>query len=190
MAELNRSVDWLHAEKAMSMAYSTMEDRKVALLRERIQMETQTGYNLFYYCGAVSQYIRYSVQILASVSMTVSLFRLDAVSAGAKLGLLGGTLLTVAVSILTAKQSGKLRNRFYASCVDSNILGDRLFDYMKGFDGVRFVRMPLGLPDKPAPWVLAAMVGGLIGAPLRPLGLALDEEPSDDQRSSTRDEAA
>ena len=43
MAELNRSVDWLHAEKAMSMAYSTMEDRKVALLRERIQMETQTG---------------------------------------------------------------------------------------------------------------------------------------------------
>ena len=141
MAELNRSVDWLHAEKAMSMAYSTMEDRKVALLRERIQMETQTGYNLFYYCGAVSQYIRYSVQILASVSMTVSLFRLDAVSAGAKLGLLGGTLLTVAVSILTAKQSGKLRNRFYASCVDSNILGDRLFDYMSDYSSGKDIRL-------------------------------------------------
>ena len=42
----------------------------------------------------------------------------------------------------------------------------------------------------PAPWVLAAMVGGLIGGPLRPLGLALDEEFPDDQTSSTRDEAA
>lgn len=139
--ELSRSVGWLHAEKAMSMAYSTMEDRKVALLRERIQKETQTGYNLFYYCAAVSQYIRYSVQILASVSMTVSLFRLNAVSVGAKLGLLGGTLLTVAASILTAKQSGKLRNRFYASCVDANILGDRLFDYMSDYSSGKDIRL-------------------------------------------------
>ena len=48
-AELDRLVDWQHAEKAMDLPYALIEDRKTALLRERIEMETQTGYNVYYY---------------------------------------------------------------------------------------------------------------------------------------------
>ena len=48
-AELDRLVDWKHAEKAMDLPYALIEDRKTALLRERIEMETQTGYNVYYY---------------------------------------------------------------------------------------------------------------------------------------------
>ena len=49
-AELDRLVDWKHAEKAMDLPYALIEDRKTALLRERIEMETQTGYNCVLLC--------------------------------------------------------------------------------------------------------------------------------------------
>ena len=66
-AELDRLVDWQHAEKAMDLPYALIEDRKTALLRERIEMETQTGYNVYYYAVTAGGLVRYAVQIAAAV---------------------------------------------------------------------------------------------------------------------------
>ena len=74
-AELDRLVDWQHAEKAMDLPYALIEDRKTALLRERIEMETQTGYNVYYYAVTAGGLVRYAVQIAAAVLLTFSLFR-------------------------------------------------------------------------------------------------------------------
>ena len=63
-AELDRLVDWKHAEKAMDLPYALIEDRKTALLRERIEMETQTGYNVYYYAVTAGGLVRYAVQSL------------------------------------------------------------------------------------------------------------------------------
>ena len=57
-AELDRLVDWQHAEKAMDLPYALIEDRKTALLRERIEMETQTGYNVYYYAVTAGGLVR------------------------------------------------------------------------------------------------------------------------------------
>lgn len=38
-----RTEEWQYAEKAMSMAYESIEDHNVSLLRKRIEMESQTG---------------------------------------------------------------------------------------------------------------------------------------------------
>ena len=65
-AELDRLVDWKHAEKAMDLPYALIEDRKTALLRERIEMETQTGYNVYYYAVTAGGLVRYAVQIAAA----------------------------------------------------------------------------------------------------------------------------
>ena len=92
-AELDRLVDWKHAEKAMDLPYALIEDRKTALLRERIEMETQTGYNVYYYAVTAGGLVRYAVQIAAAVLLTFSLFRPGLLSAGAKLALLAGIVL-------------------------------------------------------------------------------------------------
>ena len=47
MNEVYRNEGWQYAEKAMTLAYSSIEDHDVTLLRNRIQMESQTGYNLY-----------------------------------------------------------------------------------------------------------------------------------------------
>lgn len=123
-AELDRLVDWQHAEKAMDLPYALIEDRKTALLRERIEMETQTGYNVYYYAVTAGGLVRYAVQIAAAVLLTFSLFRPGLLSAGAKLALLAGIVLTAVVSVLTGRRYGRLRSEFFAGCVDDNIRGE------------------------------------------------------------------
>ena len=64
--EANCSYEWMHAEKAMALAYASIEDRKVSLLRERIQTETRMGWNVFYLDSCVEKFVRFGVQILLS----------------------------------------------------------------------------------------------------------------------------
>lgn len=56
----------------MDLPYALIEDRKTALLRERIEMETQTGYNVYYYAVTAGGLVRYAVQIAAAVLLTFS----------------------------------------------------------------------------------------------------------------------
>ena len=43
-----RAEAWMYSEKAMSMAYESVEDHDVQLLLERIKKETQTGFNWYF----------------------------------------------------------------------------------------------------------------------------------------------
>ena len=150
-AELDRLVDWKHAEKAMDLPYALIEDRKTALLRERIEMETQTGYNVYYYAVTAGGLVRYAVQIAAAVLLTFSLFRPGLLSAGAKLALLAGIVLTAVVSVMTGRRYGRLRSEFFAGCVDDNICGEKLYDYTSndssGMDIRLYGRLRAGAHD-------------------------------------------
>lgn len=104
----------MHAEKAMELTYSSIEDRNIALLRERIQSETQTGYNFFYFAGCMCRFVRSIVQIISSVSLTFSFFMVDSVSLWAKLALIGGIAVTTIISMFTTKKSSQLMNEFFS----------------------------------------------------------------------------
>lgn len=138
---LLRSDGWLHAEKAMSLAYSTIEDRQVALLQERIRKETQIGYGPNYLTTFIQVFIRYAVQIAASVSLTASFFTLSAIPLWARLAFVGGVLLTVAVNILTGRRASRILLDFYASCVKENIIFDKLSDYLSHYTSGKDIRL-------------------------------------------------
>lgn len=139
--EIYHSSEWMHAEKAMELAYSSIEDRNIALLRERIQSETQTGYNFFYFAGCMSRFVRNIVQIISSVSLTVSFFMVDSVSLWAKFALVGGIAVTMMVSMLTTKRSSQLMNEFFSSCVEENIRCDRYNQYITDYKSGKDVRL-------------------------------------------------
>ena len=139
--EIYHSSEWMHAEKAMELAYSSIEDRNIALLRERIQSETQTGYNFFYFAGCMSRFVRNIVQMISSVSLTVSFFMVDSVSLWAKFALVGGIAVTMMVSMLTTKRSSQLMNEFFSSCVEENIRCDRYNQYITDYKSGKDVRL-------------------------------------------------
>ncbi len=139
--EVNGALDWLHAEKAMSLAYSSIEDREVALLRERIKTETQTGYNLFFLIGCVESVIQYAVQILASISLTASFFMLASIPRWAKLALLGGVGLNVVLTVLVKRKSANLQTEYLSDAVPLNTQLEKFMQYLDHYTSGKDIRL-------------------------------------------------
>ncbi len=136
--EMNGSEQWLYAQKAMEMAYESIEDRKTILLLERIKKENQTGYNLWYLQVIIRVLILNVTRIAVSISMTASFFLLPKVSLFAKFGVIIGIGSITAYSLFATKKTAKLDLDMMDKCVDANILGGKLSeiydDYNFGMD--------------------------------------------------------
>jgi len=136
-----RNEDWKYSEKAMQMAYESIEDRDVANLCKRIKKEAQTGYDLYYAYHCVESLIHHMTKVILSFSLTISFFFLDSISLPAKLAFVGGMLLTIACGILTTWKAEKLNNRLFEANVDLNVMGGRYSDYLEDYSSGKDIRL-------------------------------------------------
>ena len=139
--ELDDAHAWQYAEKAMDLSYASIEDRSVALLAERIRSETKTGFNLFYFRSCLGRGIQFAVQIIASLSLTVSFFAVGTIPLFAKLAFAGGVALTVAVNMFVSKRSAQINNVFAASCTQANITLGKFVDYLAHYTTGKDIRL-------------------------------------------------
>lgn len=139
--EMNRNQNWEQSEKAMQMAYASVEDPDVTLLRSRIAVESQTGYNLWRLIYCTKQLISSFTSVLMSLCLSVSFFLLDTVPLSGKLTLAGGFLLTVVCSVLTGKKVEKLTNKFLASCVRMNEYDNKYYSYIGHYGNGKDIRI-------------------------------------------------
>jgi len=137
-----RMEDWQYAEKAMKMAYESIESRDVQLLRNRIRMETQTGYNRFYLHMCMEYAVRYTTEIVCSLALTVSFFTNQTIPLYMKLGLLALLTLTIVCNIvLTAKQKKEDGNFFEDNVVMMNTVGEKYSQYIGDYSAGMDIRL-------------------------------------------------
>ena len=139
--EMYRNENWKYSEKAMQMAYESIEDRDVALLRSRIQRETQTGYNIFQLFTSLEQIVGNMTKIGMSLWLTASFFMLKAISMPAKAALIGGLMLTLLCRIVTTKRVAKLDERFYGECVYWNMVSGKFDEYVDDYHSGKDIRI-------------------------------------------------
>lgn len=139
--EANCSYEWMHAEKAMALAYASIEDRKVSLLRERIQTETRMGWNVFYLDSCIERFVRFGVQIFASIALTASFFTLHAIAPAAKLAFVGGILVSIVVAVLTSARSSAINMEFLKDGVTENITLDKYSTYIRNYSSGKDIRL-------------------------------------------------
>lgn len=139
--EMYRNHNWKQSEKAMQMAYSSVENPEVTLLRSRIAVEFQTGYNLWRLIYCTERLISNLTGIFLSLSLSLSFFLLDAVPLSGKLLLAGGFLLAAACTILTGKKTEELTNKFYASCVYMNQYDNKFYNYIQNYGNGKDIRI-------------------------------------------------
>lgn len=139
--EMYRNQHWEQAEKAMQMSYASVEDPEVALLRSRIAMESQTGYNLWGLVFATESLISDLTRILLSLSLSISFFFLDTVSVSEKCLLIAGILAATAGVIFSSKKTEDLTNRFYGDCVQANLFDDKYSSYMNHYSSGKDIRL-------------------------------------------------
>lgn len=149
--EYDDNLAFSYSQKAMEMSYSSIEDRDVALQRERVESETTMGYN-FYTLGECTQSaILYLTQIAASVSLTASFFALGSVAVWMKLALMAGVAATVAWQMVLYSLSAGQVLKLLSRVVDVNLRAGKLNalegDYAYGKD-IRLYGMGEGLVQK------------------------------------------
>lgn len=139
--EMYRNQHWEQAEKAMQMAYASVEDPEVSLLRSRIAMESQTGYNLWGLVYATENLVSNLTRILMSLTLTLSFFFLDSVPVSEKCFLIAGTLAAAAGMVFSSKKTEDLTNRFYGECVQANLFCEKYSGYMNHYSSGKDIRL-------------------------------------------------
>lgn len=137
-----RAERWAFAEKAMSMDYASLESREVSLLRERIRLETQTGFNRYYLYLAIDQLTANVTKIVSALSLSVSFFMLEAVPLGWKIALCVGAAATaLAASELMGPVVSRFREMFTSCCVRANLLTNKYAGYVGNYASGMDIRL-------------------------------------------------
>ncbi len=132
---------WKHAEKAMSMAYGSIESRDVALLRERISIETQTGYNRYFLFRSIESLTGNITKIVSALTLSASFFTLPSVPAGWKIALIVGTIVTTIAAVVLGALEGRSRERYMKNCVHANLMGGKYDDYISEYASGQDIRL-------------------------------------------------
>ena len=140
-ASMYRHEDWMYSEKAMQMAYESIEDPEVKRLRYRIRRETQTGYNCFYLYRVIERLTSEITQIVTSAVMVSSFFALSNIPLGLKLGMIAGLIVSLYITYVSTDKSNQLEKAYMASFVDMNILGEQFSDYISDYSSGKDIRL-------------------------------------------------
>ena len=139
--ELNLNDEWIFSEKAMQMAYSSIEDPEVTMLRKRIAIESQTGYNLWYLFNCTEQIVSSMTRIILSLSMTLSFFFLEGIPLLMKLGFVAGILFTVLCGAFTTRKSEAIFSHFMSTAVHMNVFDGKYNDYIRHYSSGKDIRL-------------------------------------------------
>lgn len=136
-----RTEDWLFSEKAMQLAYESIEDPEVTRLRYRVRRENQSGQNLFYLYQHIEQFIGQVTKIIASIALTVSFFTISSVPMYFKLVIVAGVIITLIIQVYATKKTNDLNRDFNASSVDMNIISEQFRDYIAHYGAGKDIRL-------------------------------------------------
>lgn len=136
-----RTEDWLFSEKAMQLAYESIEDPEVTRLRYRVRRENQSGQNLFYLYQHIEQFIGQVTKIIASIVLTISFFTISSVPVYFKLVIVAGVIITLIIQVYATKKTNDLNRDFNASSVDMNIISEQFRDYIAHYGAGKDIRL-------------------------------------------------
>ncbi|MBQ2748766.1 MAG: ABC transporter ATP-binding protein [Clostridia bacterium] len=141
MNDVYMEENWAFTQKSLSMAYSSLEDQKMKLAHERVRMDNQTGYNLYYLTLCTELIWRDTLQILFSGMILFSFFTLGSIPLWCKLGL----LLLVGAKILLVAWKGKktfaLNDRFSKDTAEANMWSDKFYQYLSDYNAGKEIRL-------------------------------------------------
>lgn len=136
-----RNENWMYSEKAMQMAYESIENLEVTQLRYRIKKETQTGFNRYSLHQCITEMIENGTKIIASAAMTASFFLLPSLSVFVKLALVAALCLTLYISMCSTSKINKLNADFWNNNVDVNVFSDQFADYIEDYGAGKDIRL-------------------------------------------------
>lgn len=136
-----RDEEWWYSEKAMQLAYESIENTEVSLLRNRIRNESHTGFNLRFIHRTIRATVSDVTMIVCSVGLCFSFFFAPAIPLYAKLGIVVLLIATILVGIFCSLRSQKVSNALWDECVHINMLDEKYNDYIDSYKMGKDIRL-------------------------------------------------
>ena len=136
--QMYKNENMLFSEKIMSMDYENTENRDIYLLRERIKIESQTGYSIYNLYTHLGFFIGAFINISLAITLTLSLFINKDVTLLSKLIMLAMIGLIIIITLLSSTKREKLYLDMFEEAVPLNgwfnFYGRFYSDYNAGKD--------------------------------------------------------
>lgn len=129
------------AQKAMTMDFKDIESTEIHALLERIQNESQNGYNMYYLIKFSGQLISSISSLAASVSLSLNLIIDHRINLYAKVGLLCCVALVIALTYYTTKKTNKKTLDMYESLIPYNVKYNFYNDYNEDYNVGKDIRV-------------------------------------------------
>ncbi len=136
-----RAEDWSFSEKAMQMAYASIEDSKVTELRYRVRRASQTGQNIWRLYDTIERFAGQVTKIAASTALTVSFFTISSVPVVFKFSIVAGFIITLLIQMYATKRTTVLEQNFWASAVGINIISEQFRNYIEHYGAGKDIRL-------------------------------------------------
>lgn len=129
------------ADKIMRMDYNLVEDVNTTHLRERIRIESQTGYNLYYLYTSVANIMYCIFSIISASSLTISLFSNSRISLLLKLSLVIAISILTIINYLTVYKNQVIESKYFKDAVGFNTMGNYLNGHLDNYQSGKEIRI-------------------------------------------------
>lgn len=129
------------ANKAMTLDYKDIESTEIHALFERIQNESQNGYNMFYLTRFSGQLIGSISSLITSFSLSLNLIIDNEINLFAKIGLLCCIILVIYLTYYTTKKSNKITLDMYESLIPYNVKYNFYDEYNEDYNVGKDIRI-------------------------------------------------
>ena len=131
----------IFSEKIMSMDYENTENRDINLLRERIKLETQTGYNIYNLYTHLGFFVGAIINIALAITLTLSLFTNRDVSLISKLIMLIMIAVIIIINYFSTNKRTELYLKMYEDAVPFNAMSNYYSNFYSSYNAGKDTRM-------------------------------------------------
>ncbi len=137
---------WLNEQRAFSnktmhMDYEHLEDREVFLLRERLKVESQTGYNVYYLRTGIRSLIGNLTKIISSVVLTLGLFVTPSTKGWMKGSFVLLVLAVVGAGLFSSAKAQNIFRKFFRDAAKDNAMFNFIEEYFNNYNNGKDLRI-------------------------------------------------
>lgn len=129
------------AEKTMELDYIRVESVETSLLREKIRVQSQTGYNLFCLYNSIEGAVASMVQIVSSLTLSAALLFSAGVPLLSRMLLITMLFVFMVINYYTVVCAQRIEHRLFGECVEFNNIGNYLTDHFGAYQSGMEIRL-------------------------------------------------
>lgn len=131
----------LFSQKSMEMDYGLLEKQETAQLRDRISIESQTGYNMYYLCTFLGKWISSLTNVIVSSGLTFGLFFNRSIQLSWRTLIILCMIIVIGTGYVASQRTNILSENMFSEFIPYNTRYNFYLDFLKNYNTGKDIRL-------------------------------------------------